>query len=172
MKKLMIVLALILLVSSSAFALTTVGNGDLTVYGKILPGETQFQVVQDQLVTERVDLLSSAVSPTSDGYIIGSWVFTAVNQLSKDYTVTYEYDGLLGASNTIEYELLEYAEGASTGGTVLATTSDTTEFTSTAGNYDDGRNLGFRLTAAGVTSATGAPSGNYEDTITITLTTI
>jgi hypothetical protein len=172
MKKMIVLLALVLLAGGFLFA-EFVDDGELRIYGKIIPGTTDFQVVQDMLIGDRVDLLSSAVAPSGDGYIIGSWIYAANNQPATSFEVTYEYDGLLGtAPNTIEYALLEYAAEATTGGTVLNTTSDTTEFTSTAGNYEDGRNIGFKLTETGVTQALSLPSGNYEDVITITLATL
>ncbi|MGE0073959.1 MAG: hypothetical protein AB7S52_01890 [Sphaerochaetaceae bacterium] len=170
MKKITVIL-IILLISGFAFA-ATVDTGTLTAYGKVATGTATFAVTQTQLSNQQVDLTLPIVASTGDGYVIGSWEFNADNQATAiSYTVTYTYGELTNGTYNIEYTVLEYAEGASTGGTAKATGGTTTVNAST-GDNNVVKNIGFRLTATGDTDVETAPGSiNYQDTITITMTT-
>jgi hypothetical protein len=173
MKKILILSIMVFLVGGLLFAELTGTSGDtdsgtLVVYGEIPAGAIVFDV--EQTDTSNVDLLSAIVSPTGDGYVIGNWSLTSTNQSATAYTITYDYDTLVNGATSIAYVLLEYASGATTGG---AQKSDgaTTGFTTTAGSTVVGRNIGFRLTAPGRTTAEVAPEGSYQDTVTISILT-
>jgi len=173
MKKMLLLTIMILLVGGMLFAELTGESGDtetgsLVVYGEIPAGAIVFDV--EQTDANNVDLLSTLVSPTGAGHVIGNWSLSSTNQSATAYTITYDYDALVNGGTSIAYVLLEYAAGATTGG---AQKSDlaTTGFTTTAGSTVVGRNIGFRLTAAGRTTAEGAPEGSYQDTVTITIAT-
>lgn len=172
MKKTLAILITLFLISGLGFA-ATVDTGDLIIYGEIGLGDVTFAVNQTQLSTNRVDLLSAIVQSSGTGYIIGNWEFDSVSQSSAiDYTVTYSYGDLSNGTASIDYVVLEYAEGQSTGGTEKASGGATT-INADAGTSDEVRNIGFRLTTTGDTQAAAAPASiNYTDTITITLATI
>ncbi|WP_422479945.1 hypothetical protein [Pleomorphochaeta sp. DL1XJH-081] len=173
MKKTLVLFIAILFVGGVLFAELTGTTGDtdtgsLVVYGEIPPGAIEFTVTQTD--SSNVDLLSAIVAPAGAGYVIGNWDLTSTNQAANAYTITYDYGTLDLNTTSIEYVLLEYAAGATTGG---AQKSDlaTTGITTTAGTTTVGRNIGFRLTNTGLTTAIGAPEGSYQDTVTITIET-
>ncbi len=170
MKKISVLIIALLLVASVGFAdPVAVGSGALNVFGRIGLGGVSFAVNQIQESSARFDLLNNTlVQPNAAGFVVGDWEFSATNQSATvPYTITYTYGTLNSGTTTIAYEVLEYNGVTSS----VKATGSTTTFTSTVGNYEIGRDIAVRLTAAGRTTAEGAPaSENYNSTITIALT--
>lgn len=172
MKKI-IVLSLMLVLIVGGLTAASAGTGSLNVFGLIGEGDLEFSVNQTLLVANRIDLINNTdVQSTGNGVEVGNWVFDATNQGSSvGYTVTYTYAALTqgGASpNTIPYELL-ISDGVNS---TVRTSTQTTTFTATAGNYNIARDVLVRLTAAGETAAaSAAASSNYNSTITVELET-
>ncbi len=172
MKKILVLTVMLALVVFSVSAVT-VGTGSLNVFGLIGEGDLEFSVNQTLLVGDRIDLINDTeVQSSGNGVEIGDWEFDATNQSAAvDYTVTYTYAALTqgGSSpDSIAYELL-----IDDGSAVTAKVSgETTTFTATSGNYNTGRDVLVRLTAAGeAAAASAAASSNYSSTVTVELST-
>ena len=158
---------MIILITPLLFS-AVIGNGYLTVYTLIAEGAVNFSVTQTLLEANAVNLLTeTAVAPSGEGIKIGGWGFSGTTQAnSVDYTVTYSYNVLTNGSTEVEYILVE-SDGVTP---VDKISGATTTFTAPAGNSALSREVLFRLTSTGLTTATSAPAGNFQDTITITLT--
>ncbi len=170
MKKILVILLVAFIGGGFLFA-AEMDSDTLTVYGMIPAGTKVFTVTQTS--TDSVDLLSALVGPSGNGHVLGNWTYAATNQSAESLTVTYTYGPLSDGAETspveIGYVLLEYAAGATTGG-VPRNSTQTTGFTTTSGNFSTGKNIGFRLTNAGLATALGSPDGGYQSTVTIALT--
>jgi hypothetical protein len=173
MKKIFLLTMMLVLVVTGITA-ATVDTDTLNFHGQIGAGLVIFEATQDPAVStgSRIDLINNAdVQPAGNGVRIGDWEFTATNQASAlDYTVTYSYTPLTQGSGTnIAYELI-IADGVNTPDVLVS--NDSTQFSATTGNTNVARDVLVRLTTAGVTAASSAPSGTaYDSEILLTLTT-
>jgi len=168
MKKFLVVLAILAITVFAVSAVpTTVGSGNLNVYGKIGAGTVSFLVTQTN--TALIDLkTNTAMQTTGDGVVLGKWDFTGANQGSSIlYTVTYANTDLVtsaGGGYSIPFEVIELD-----GTTPVTQTGGATTFTAPIGSSSETRNIAVRLTGA-VPGAAPADE-NYTGSITITLTT-
>ncbi|MDD4840499.1 MAG: hypothetical protein PHH80_01010 [Sphaerochaetaceae bacterium] len=172
MKKFLVLVILVALVATSAFA-DPFGSGSLNVYGLIGDGTVNFVV--NGIEYSRVDLINNAtVQSDGVGVQIGSWTMTATNQvLNAGYTVTYTYSPLAKAGddvNLLAYEILEIDEVPDPDTSTVKATAATTALTMAAGPNTITRKVAFRLTAAGEAAvALAPPSDAYNSTVTIAL---
>jgi len=172
MKKFLVLVILVALVATSAFA-DPIDSGSLSVYGLIGDGTVNFVV--NGIEYSRVDLINNAtVQSDGVGVQIGSWTMTATNQvLNAGYTVTYTYSPLAKTGdevNLLAYEILEIDEVPSPDTSTVKETTDTTALTMAAGPNTITRKVAFRLTADGEAAVALAPrSTAYNSTVTIAL---
>jgi len=172
MKKFLVLVILVALVATSAFA-DPIDSDSLNVYGFIGDGRVNFVV--NGIDYNRVDLINNTtVHSDGVGVQIGSWTMTATNQvLNAGYTVTYTYSPLAKAGddvNLLAYEILEIDEVPSPDKSTVKATAATTALTMAAGPNTITRNVAFRLTAAGEAAVALAPPSNaYNSTVTIAL---
>lgn len=163
MKKMIVSVLLIALVSFSLFAVTQHGSGTLNVYGSIGSGTVSFVVTQTN--SSVIDLLgNAAIQPTGDGVVLGKWDFSANNQATSVlYTVTYSTTPLKSGTTEIAFEVIELD-----GTTPVEQTSNATTFTAAAGSPTATRNIAVRLEET--VPGTAPAASNYTGTITINLT--
>ncbi|NLA66542.1 MAG: hypothetical protein GX862_11655 [Leucobacter sp.] len=172
MKKFLVLVILVALVATSAFADPNY-SGSLNVYGLIGDGTVNFVV--NGIEYGRVDLKNNAtVQSDGVGVQIGSWTMTATNQvLNAGYTVTYTYSQLAKVDdgvNLLAYEILEIDEVPDPDTSTVKATAATTALTMAAGLNTITRKVAFRLTAAGEAAvALAPPSDAYNSTVTIAL---
>ena len=172
MKKFLVLVILVALVATSAFA-AAIGSGSLNVYGLIGDGTVNFVV--NGIEYSRVDLINNAtVQSDGVGVQIGSWTMTATNQvLNAGYTVTYTYSPLAKTGdevNLLAYEILEIDEVPDPDTSTVKATTATTALTMAAGPNTITRKVAFRLTAAGEAAVALAPPSNaYNSIVTIAL---
>ena len=179
MKRFLVALLFVTLVSTSVFAATAIDSGEILVFGKISDGSVEFDVTSVSTIENKVlvDLINTqAVRSNGLGVHIGSWTFAATQQVADDtYTIAYSWNDLAvsgDTENVIEYELLEVDESVEPDETVFKNdvAGKTTTLTMTAGANNEVRKILFRLTATGQAAADIAPpSTAYESTITIAL---
>ena len=172
MKKFLVLVILVALVATSAFA-DPIDSGSLSVYGLIGDGTVNFVV--NGIEYSRVDLINNAtVQSDGVGVQIGSWTMTATNQvLNAGYTVTYTYSPLAKVDdgvNLLAYEILEIDEVPDPDTSTVKATAATTALTMAAGPNTITRKVAFRLTEAGEAAVALAPrSSAYNSTVTIAL---
>ena len=172
MKKFLVLVILVALVATSAFA-DPIDSDSLDVYGFIGDGKVNFVV--NGIEYNRVDLINNAtVQSDGVGVQIGSWTMTATNQvLNAGYTVTYTYSPLAKVDdgvNLLAYEILEIDEVPDPDTSTVKATAATTALTMAAGLNTITRKVAFRLTAAGEAAVALAPPSNaYNSTVTIAL---
>lgn len=172
MRKISIVLIALLLIASVGYA-APVGSDTLSFYGSIGLGTVSFGVAESAVNQSgtRVDLLSNDMKPDSTTPVeIGTWSYSAQNQVATTYTLTYTF-GTLSATISGEVYSIAY-EIKEEGGAAYLATGGSTTFSVAAGAPTASKKIYARLTEAGRAAALAAAAGStYVDSISVALTT-